>query len=99
MPFRFRQFSVHQDRCAMKVGTDGVMLGAWAPLTDCRRVLDLGTGTGLLALMLAQRAPEMEIEAIEIDPAAAAQATENVAASPWGDRIHVSAGDARDWAG
>ncbi len=74
----------------MKVGTDGVLLGAWMPLraTD-RRLLDIGTGTGLIALMAAQRSPQSRITAIELDEAAAAQAQENVARSPWSERIEV----------
>lgn len=88
--FRFKQFTVHQDRCAMKVGTDGVALGAWAPVEAVRRILDIGTGTGLIALMLAQRAAQAEqIVAVELDADAAAQAAENVAASPWANRIRV----------
>lgn len=74
----------------MKVGTDGVALGAWAPVTGMRRILDIGTGTGLIALMLAQRsAADCQIVAVELDPEAAAQAAENVASSPWSGRIEV----------
>ena len=88
--FTFKQFSIAQDRCAMKVGTDGVALGAWAPVDGVRRILDIGTGTGLIALMLAQRSvPECEIVAIELDHDAALQAAENVANSPWSQRIRV----------
>ena len=87
--FQFQQFRIAQGDCAQKVSTDACILGAAADLTGATRVLDLGTGTGLLALMAAQRAPNALIEAIEIDPAAAAQATANAAASPWGDRINV----------
>ena len=74
----------------MKVGTDGVALGAWAPVTGVTRILDIGTGTGLIALMLAQRsAADCQIVAVELDPGAAAQAAENVASSPWSERIMV----------
>ena len=81
----------------MKVGTDGVLLGAWARLDDARLVLDIGTGTGLIALMAAQRNAEAAITALEIDADAAAQASENVAATPWAGRITVVHADARTY--
>lgn len=85
--FRFKRFTIRQDRCPMKVGTDGVLLGAWTGLrTTDRRMLDIGTGTGLIALMLAQRAPGARITGIDIDDVS--QARENAAASPWGDRLY-----------
>ena len=115
--FRFKQFLVRQERTAMKVGTDGVLLGAWCRVDPAwRRMLDVGTGTGLIALMLAQRSAAGDserfddkahrasalnaagpvektsspvIDALEIDAASAGQAAENVAASPWSDRIEV----------
>ena len=94
--FAFRQFTVHQDRCAMKVSTDACIQGALTPLPDGPvRVLDVGTGTGLLSLMIAQRNKNAVIDAIEIDPAAAAQASDNVAASPFADRIIVHEADAK----
>ncbi len=93
--FAFKQFRVQQDRCALKVGTDGVVLGAWANVEEAKRILDIGTGTGLLALMAAQRAPGARIDAVEIDEAAAEQAAENVAASPWADRVRVHRMDVR----
>ena len=84
--FRFKQFTIHQDRTPMKVGTDGVLLGAWVGVkpTD-RHILDVGTGTGLIALMLAQRTSLARIVGVDID--SVEQATENAAESPWGDRL------------
>jgi len=86
--FQFKQFSIQQDRCAMKVGTDGVLLGAWCPV-DHRpfSILDLGTGTGVIALMLAQRCAAEQIDAIEIDEEAYEQAVDNFENSPWSDRL------------
>ena len=86
--FRFKQFIVQQDRCAMKVGTDGVLLGAWTEVKDAKRIVDVGTGTGLIALMLAQRS-QAAITALEIDERAASQAAENVANSPFKTQIQV----------
>ncbi len=90
--FQFQQFRIEQGQCAMKVSTDACLLGAAADLTGATRLLDIGAGTGLLALMAAQRHPTVEIEAVEIDEAAAAQAAANAAASPWAGRIRVRAG-------
>ncbi|RNI29562.1 methyltransferase domain-containing protein [Rufibacter immobilis] len=87
--FRFKQFLIKQDQCAMKVCTDSCVLGAYAHVASARRILDIGAGTGLLSLMVAQRAEEAQIEAVEIDPAAAAQAQENIAQSPWADRVKL----------
>ena len=81
----------------MKVGTDGVLLGAWARVEHCHHILDMGTGTGLVALMAAQRS-DAHIVAIDLDVDAVAQATENVAASPWVNRIQVLEADARELA-
>lgn len=93
--FAFKQFSIHQDRCAMKISTDACIQGAWTPLHGGpMRVLDIGTGTGLLALMTAQRAPDAIIDALELDGDAAAQADENVRDSPFADRIQVHHTDA-----
>ena len=88
--FRFRQFTVHQERCAMKVSTDGVLLGAWTQCEGAQRVLDIGTGTGLLALMIAQRC-QARIDAVEIDPDACEQAKENFQSSPWSERLQLVA--------
>ena len=108
--FRFKQFTVWHDRCAMKVGTDGVLLGTWCPLQEFRslgvqkfrssgvpsepsehhhitKVLDVGTGSGLIALMLAQRLPQAQITAIDIDNGAVEQAKYNFSISPWADRL------------
>lgn len=88
--FQFKQFTVWHDKCAMKVGTDGVLLGAWTSIQNAHRILDIGTGTGLIALMLAQRSlPGTSIVALEIDEAAVEQARDNVTRSPWKDRIDV----------
>lgn len=88
--FQFKQFTVHQEHCAMKVGTDGTLLGAWAQAAEgpCR-VLDIGTGTGLIALMMAQRYPESRVTAIDVDADAVLQARQNVLASPFAERIRV----------
>lgn len=95
--FKFKQFTIYHDKCAMKVGTDGVLLGAWAPIANVKRVLDVGTGTGLIALQLAQRNPHAKITAIEIDTVAAEQAKNNVLHSPWADRIEVLCLDFRNY--
>lgn len=87
--FQFKQFRIEHDRCAMKVGTDGVLLGAWAPLHDGMTILDVGTGSGLIALMLAQRFPSSHILGIDIDKSAVEQAQQNVAASPFVHRVTI----------
>lgn len=87
-PFKFKQFDVFQDRTAMKIGTDGVVLGAWTQTKDAQLILDIGTGTSLLSLMLAQKS-EAEIHAIEIDLEAVYQAKENIVKSPWAKRISL----------
>ena len=85
--FQFKQFVVHQDRCGMKVGTDGVLLGAWAE--GGKHILDIGTGTGLIALMLAQRYQDADITGVELNEQAALQAQENVDASPFSPQITI----------
>lgn len=95
--FRFKKFTVYHDKCAMKVGTDAVLLGAWADTSFCRNILDIGTGTGIIALMLAQRS-QATVEAIDIDKEACVQATENVAASPYTERIKVVHASCADFA-
>ena len=87
--FTFKQFTIWHNRCAMKVGTDGVLLGTWANLTEANNILDIGTGTGLIALIAAQRNPKAQITGIDIDYSATIQATENIQNSPWKERIHI----------
>ena len=88
LPFKFKEFSVNQDRCAMKIGTDGVLLGAWTSVDkNPFSVLDIGSGTGVLSLMIAQRSYAENIEALEIDADAYEQCSENFENSPWADRL------------
>lgn len=87
--FKFKQFSISQTNAAMKVGTDGVLLGAWTPVEDVKRALDVGAGTGLIALMMAQRNPYLDVTALEVDAGAYSDAKENFANSPWADRLHL----------
>ncbi|WP_047550118.1 tRNA1(Val) (adenine(37)-N6)-methyltransferase [Psychroserpens sp. Hel_I_66] len=87
-PFKLKQFSVNQDQCAMKIGTDGVLLGAWTSIQKHPfSILDIGAGTGILSLMLAQRSDAQIIEALEIDDNAYEQCVENFEQSPWNDRL------------
>ncbi len=87
--FQFKQFRIVQERSAMKVGVDGVLLGAWADVSDSKRILDIGTGTGLIALMMAQRNQDAMIDAVEIEPEAFQEALFNIENSPWGNRVSV----------
>lgn len=87
-PFKFKQFTVNQNTCAMKIGTDGVLLGAWASIENNPfSILDIGAGTGIISLMLAQRCNAELIDAIEIDDSAYEECVENFEQSPWGDRL------------
>lgn len=86
--FQFKQFRINQDQCAMKVCTDSCVFGAYVEVKQAKRVLDIGTGTGLLALMVAQRTGAV-VEAVEINPKAQAQAAENFAESPWAERLQL----------
>jgi len=96
--FRFKQFTIAHDRCAMKVGTDGILLGAWAMMQSPHRILDIGTGTGLIALMLAQRFSDADIQGVEVDATACEQACENFQASPWSHRLTAVCGCIRSFA-
>jgi tRNA1Val (adenine37-N6)-methyltransferase len=94
--FQFKQFRIEQGDTAMKVSTDACIQGACTPiLPNVKNVLDIGCGTGLLSLMLAQREYQLHIDAIELDEAAAKQAEANIAATPWSDRINVIQADVR----
>lgn len=95
--FKFKQFSIHQDRCAMKVGTDGVLLGAWAGVEKAERILDIGAGTGLVSLMLAQRS-RAKVFAVELDEPAFVQMRENVESSPWKERVEAIHSDIKQYA-
>lgn len=91
--FRFKQFTVCDERSAMKIGTDGVLLGAWADIQGDSRILDVGTGTGLIALMLAQRNASAEIVGVDISHEAIEEARDNFLNSPWAKRLSVTEGD------
>ena len=95
--FEFKQFTISQDKCAMKVGTDGTLIGAWA--NGGKNILDIGTGTGLIALMMAQRFPDAKVTGIDIDSLAVEQASENVRQSPFADRITIIRTDVRQFEG
>lgn len=97
--FHFKQFKIKQDKAAMKVGTDGVLLGAWVSIgPQTENVLDIGTGTGLIGLMLAQRSNASCIDAIELDTEAYVQAVENFEKSDWGDRLFCYHGSVQELA-
>lgn len=87
--FEFKQFKIRQDKCAMKVGTDAVLIGAWVKSAAPEKILDIGTGTGVIALMMAQKYPDAIIDAIDIDHSACVQAQENIDESPWNQRVHI----------
>jgi tRNA1Val (adenine37-N6)-methyltransferase len=88
-PFHFKQFEIHQDKAAMKVGTDGILLGAWADVGSAKTILDIGTGSGVIAIMLGQRAESASIDGLDIDQLAYEQTRENMERAPWSDRMQV----------
>lgn len=98
MVFKFKQFDIEQDQCSMKVGTDGVLLGAWAEVKEATSILDIGTGTGVIAIMLAQRAVKAQVTAVEIDELACAQAAKNMEASPFAARLKAEMSPIQDFA-
>jgi tRNA1Val (adenine37-N6)-methyltransferase len=87
VPFQFKQFAVAQNKCAMKVNTDGVLLGAWIDVSNAKQILDIGTGTGVIALMMAQKNLDAKVDAIDIDADAFLQAKENFGQSIWSNRL------------
>ncbi|MDR8525025.1 tRNA1(Val) (adenine(37)-N6)-methyltransferase [Shewanella fidelis] len=97
MPFTFKRFHIDDSRCGMPVSTDGVLLGAWAPLTEAKSILDIGAGSGLLSLMAAQRS-QAYITAVELEPLAAADCLNNFAASPWSARLALVCSDIASYA-
>jgi tRNA1Val (adenine37-N6)-methyltransferase len=94
--FRCKQFVIRQDRAAWKVGTDSMLLGSWVDVGEASHALDLGTGTGILALMLAQRSQNLIVHGVEVDPGSIADARENFAQSPWADRLGLYAHSLHD---
>lgn len=95
--FRFKHFAIDDERCAMKVGTDGVLLGAWADVESDTQILDLGTGSGIVALMTAQRNDKARIVALDIDSDAVAVARTNADNTPWRDRITTICADVAEY--
>jgi tRNA1Val (adenine37-N6)-methyltransferase len=95
--FRFKQFGVNDDKCAMKIGTDGVLLGAWCDISSANNILDIGSGSGLISLMIAQRCNAL-ITGVEIDSSAVEQSIDNINSSPWNNRINIVNNNFIDWA-
>ncbi|MFK7770780.1 MAG: tRNA1(Val) (adenine(37)-N6)-methyltransferase [Saprospiraceae bacterium] len=96
--FRFKQFQIEQNGCTMKVGTDGVLLGAWCDVHGKKEILDIGTGTGVIAVMLAQRKLDANVDAVEIDSTACQTAKENMLNSPFSDRLNCMEESIQDFA-
>lgn len=96
--FQFKKFKIAQDKCSMKIGTDGVLLGAWAETNKAKKILDIGTGTGVIAIMLAQRTVDAEVHGVEIDETSAKQAMDNTTSSAWNERLHIHCQSIQDFA-
>jgi tRNA1Val (adenine37-N6)-methyltransferase len=96
--FRFKQFTIDHSKASMKVGTDGVLLGAWANIEGAKYILDIGTGSGVIALMLAQRTPDdVKIIGVDIEPSDVQQARENVSNSPWREKVEIVCSAIQSW--
>lgn len=95
--FDFKQFRIYHDRCGQKVATDGVLLGAWGRVDGARSILDVGSGSGLIALMAAQRAPEASVIGVDVEPEAIVQSRENVKKSPFDGRVQIVQADVRSY--
>lgn len=95
--FDFKQFRIYHDRCGQKVATDGVLLGAWGRVEGARTILDIGSGSGLIALMAAQRVPEACVTGVDVEPEAVSQARENVKESPFAERVIIEQCDIRTY--
>lgn len=97
-PFHFRQFSLHHHRSTMKTGTDAVLLALWAPLEDVGQALDIGTGSGIISLLLAARSEKIRVDAVDLDTASAEEAKENFELSPFAGRLQAFRADVKDFA-
>ena len=95
--FEFKQFSINQENCAMKIGTDGVLLGAWFDASNADNILDIGTGTGVIAIMAGQRNQNAKVHAVEIEEKAFGQAQQNMQAAKWNDRLEVFHNSIQDY--
>ena len=92
-PFEFKEFTIHQNNAAMKIGTDGILLGAWADLSDKKKGIDIGSGTGVISIMLCQRNEILEIDSIEVSERAVVDAKKNIKNCKWNKRIKLKHAD------
>ncbi len=95
--FKFKQFSINQENCAMKIGTDGVLLGAWFDAANASSILDIGTGTGVIAIMAGQRNEVAKVHAVEIEDKAYEQAKNNMETANWSDRLEIFHSSIQDY--